>query len=65
MQTKKTNPEIFLVIPKIQRKHDCKIQTIQKTYVASTTLMLKADSEFTKLLPVHNNDPNLDIKTPL
>ena len=37
---------------------------IQKTYVASTTLMLKAASELTKLLSKHNN-VNLDIKISL
>ena len=40
------------------------MQSIEKTYVASTTLMLKAASELTKLLPKHNN-VNLDIKAPL
>ena len=53
-----------MVILRFQRTHDCKMQSIQKTYVASTTLMFKAASELTKLLPKHNK-VNLDIKTPL
>ena len=48
----------------LQHTHNCKMQSIQKTYVASTTLMLKAALELGKLLPKHNN-VNLDIKTPL
>ena len=51
LQTKKTNSEIFSVIPRLQRTHDCKVQSIQKSYVVSTTLMLKAVSKLTKLLP--------------
>lgn len=42
LQTKKTNPAIFVVIPWLQRAHDCKMQHIQKTYIASTSLMLEA-----------------------
>ena len=60
LQTKKTNPEIFSVIPRLQRTHDWKMQSIQKTYVASAALMLKAASKLTKILPKHNN-VNLDI----
>ena len=33
LQTKKTTSEIFLVFPWLQ--HNCKMQSIQKTYVAS------------------------------
>ena len=62
LQTKKTNPDIFSVIPHLYHAHDVKMWSIKKTYVAVTTLMLKADSELTKLLPKHNN-ANLDIKT--
>ena len=62
LRTKKSNPDIFSVIHHLYHAHDCKIWSIKKTYVAVTTLMLKADSELTKLLPKHNN-ANLDIKT--
>ena len=40
------------------------MQSIQKTYVVSTTLMPKASWELTKLLPKHNNTHHV-IKTPL
>ena len=52
-----------MVIPHLQRTHDCKMQSVQKTYVASTTLMLKAVSKLTKLLSKHNNVDH-DIKAP-
>ena len=65
LQTKKKiNPEIFSVTAWLQHTHDCKMQRIQKTYVASTALIINAASELTKLLPNHNN-VNLDMKTPL
>ena len=59
---KEINPGIFSIIPRVQHTHDCKMQSIQETYVASTTLMLNAASILTKLLPKHNN-AILDIKT--
>ena len=64
-QTKKTNFEIFSVLPRLQRTHDCKMESIQKTFVASTTLMFKAaPSELTKPPPNYDN-VNLDINLPL
>ena len=59
---KEINPGISSIIPRLQHTHDCEMQSIQGTYVASTTLMLKAASILTKLLPKHNN-AILDIKT--
>ena len=56
--------EMLLVIPWLQCTHDSKMQSIQKSYVASTTLMFKAASKLTKLLPKQDND-NVDIKTSL
>ena len=64
LQTKKTNPEISSVIPWLQCTHDCRMQSIEKSSVASTTRMLKVASKLTKLLPKQDND-NVDIKTPL
>ena len=49
-----------MAIPWPQHTHDCKMNCIQRTCVASITLMLKDALELTKLLPKHN-DVNFDI----
>ena len=64
LQHKKTNKEIFAVIPRPHRTNDKNMQEIQKIFAASATLMLKAASALTDLIPCHD-DEKCNIMNPL